>query len=355
MSTKIAAKTPRRQKNPLSWRLGVLAASLSVACSGTPTKTPGPPAWHVVLANQPPTLLSVWGAAADDVLAVGGPLGNGSPSAVLHYDGNAWTDLRPGGTETFWWAHGTSRTDAWIVGEKGRILHWDGQTVTEGASRPTSATLFGVWAAAPDDAWAVGGTPGGGSSAPNDVVLHYDGTSWTASPPPQALGRAFFKVWGSARDDLYVVGEAGTVWHRKGAVWALESSPPIATGTLLTVNGCGPGEVYAVGGRDVLRSDGRTWTRVDVQLDNDVNGVSCAAPGQVVLVGSAGLKERLVAGQWQDDFALEPHTDLHGAWADPTGAYWAAGGDFSSGPRAGASRGGTLVYYGVVAPSGTTR
>ena len=154
---------------------------------------------------------------------------------------------------------------------------------------------------------------------------------------------------------MYIVGEAGTVWHRRGAQWTLESSPPVAQGTLLTVNGCGPGEVYAVGGRDVLRSDGSTWTRLPLSdsLENDVNGVSCAAPGRVVLVGGGGLKERLANGRWADDFAQDPHSDLHGAWADPAGGYWAAGGDFVTGPVAGGARAGLLAYYGTSPPAST--
>jgi hypothetical protein len=328
-----------------------LALAALVSC-GQPAASGPPPRWHVVLSDLQATLLCVWGTAPDDVFTVGGPLGNGTPAVVLHYDGARWTDLAPGGTETFWWASGTGSTDVWAVGERGRITHWDGARFTEYASG-TTATLFGVWAAARDDVWAVGGTPGGGASSPNGVALHFDGTAWSPAGPPQNLRLAFFKVWGDSPDDLYVVGEGGTVWHRRAAQWTLESNPPIAQGTLLTVNGCGPDEVYAVGGRDVLRSNGSTWTRLAVsdELMNEVNGVSCGAPGRIVIVGSAGVKERLSDGQWQDDFAQDPHTDLHGAWADPAGGYWGAGGDFVTGPVDGGSRGGVLAYYGATPPS----
>ena len=331
----------------------ILASVLCVASCASPSPS-ATPSWHVVLGNLQGTLLCVWGTAPDDVFTVGGPLGNGSPTVALHYDGTAWTDLAPGGTETFWWAHGTSGHDVWTVGERGRIAHYDGAKFTEFVSG-TTATLFGVWAASPTDVWAVGGTPGAGTGSPNDIALHFDGSAWTPAGPPQALGVAFFKVWGSAPDNLYVVGESGTVWHRRGTTWTLESSPPIAMGTLLTVNGCGPDEVYAVGGRDILRSDGTTWTRLDVTLDNDVNGISCGAPGRVVVVGGGGLKERLSNGVWQDDFQQEPHQDLHGAWADPAGGYWGAGGDFVSGPVDGGARAGVLAYYGVSAPAGRLR
>ncbi len=335
----------------------VVLALASCGAPGGSAPDAQPPSWHVVLHDLTPTLLCAWGMAADDVFAVGGPLGNGTPSAALHYDGTAWKDLAPGGTETFWWAHGTSGKDVWAVGEHGRITHWNGSAFTEHTSG-TTATLYGVWANGPADVWAVGGTPEGGTSQPNDVLLHFDGTSWSPSPLPQKLGRAFFKIWGtpSAGDTtLYIVGEFGTIWHRpSGGAWALEANnPPLSSGNLTTVSGCSDREVYAVGTEDVLVSDGKTWTKSAVALENEVNGVACASPGNVVIVGYAGLKQRLVGGVWVTDFASDPHQDLHGAWADPGGGYWAAGGDFASKPAAGASRVGVAGYYGSAVPSST--
>jgi hypothetical protein len=333
-------------------------AVLALAACG-PSDGPqdaGPPSWHVVLHDLTPTLLCVWGTAANDVFAVGGPLGNGTPSSVLHYDGSEWKDLAPGGMETFWWAHGTAGSDVWAVGEKGRITHFNGSAFAEYTSG-TTATLYGVWANGPADVWAVGGTPEGGMNQPNDVLLHFDGTSWSPSPLPQKLGRTFFKIWGTPSGGgttLYIVGEFGTIWHRVGGTWTLEANnPPLATGNLTTVSGCSDTEVYAVGGQDVLVSDGKTWTRSNAMLENGVNGVACAAPGKAVIVGNGGLKQRLAGGAWVSDFASDPHNDLHGAWADPSGAYWAAGGDFNSKPAAGLSRVGVVGYYGSAAPSST--
>jgi hypothetical protein len=308
---------------------------------------PSPPAWQTVLSNLDGTLLSVWGSSASDVYSVGGPLGNaGFQTLVVHFDGTSWKRLAPGGTDSYWWVSGSSATDVWMAGENGRITHWDGTSFAEhGIS--TTATIYGVWAASPNDAWAVGGTPEGGTSAPNDVVLHWDGSNFTQASLPQTFGRAYFKVWGTASDNLYVVGEAGTVWHRVGTTWTLESMPPIAHGTLLTVYGCSANEVYAVGGRDVLRSDGMTWSAVaNVMLSNDINGVSCATTGAPIIVGFGGAKQRLVHGTWMDDFGKQPFDDLHGAWASPDGSYWAAGGSFIAKPAPNVSRQGVLARYG---------
>ena len=306
----------------------------------------GSKGWSVSVEHLDGALLSAWGTSPTNVYAVGGPRGNaGLKTLVMHFDGTAWSRIGVAGTETFWWLHGTSATDMWMVGENGRIAHFDGTKLTDVPSG-TTATIFGVWAASKSDAWAVGGSPGLGAAAPQDVLLHFDGQAWTPSPLPQTFGRTYFKVWGTSSENLYVVGEAGTIWHRVGATWKLESDPPLAHGTLLTVTGCSATEVYAVGGRDVLRSDGTTWTAVNVALTNDINGVSCNAPGDVVIVGSGGAKQRLVDGKWQDDFGTKPFSDLHGAWADGAGTFWAVGGNFVGPPGdAGASREGVIGRY----------
>lgn len=306
------------------------------------------PAWQVVFdgKDQDRAVLSVWGAGASDVYAVGGALGNGQPTLALRFDGRAWHDLAPGGTGTLWWVAGSGPTDVWMVGTEGRLLHWDGATFVEHVS-VTAATLWGVWATSPTDAWAVGGTPGGGRSpsADNDLVLHWDGAAWTREVLPRTLGVALFKVWGIGDGELYAVGEGGVIWHRSGGAWRLESEPPVASGTLLTVAGCGPNEVYAVGGQDVLRSDGTHWTREAVTLSGTVDGVSCGTGG-VVLVGTGGVKLRREGGAWVDDSSHEPYAELHGAWADESGAFWAVGGDFFTGPLPMRSRHGVVARYG---------
>lgn len=328
----------------------ILLAGALASCSPTSPDNPDAspvdagPSWKVVVEHLDSTLLSIWGTSATDVWAVGGPRGNGFDTLVLHFDGAVWHQLEPGGMDTYWWVYGTGPSDVWMVGESGRITHYDGSAFKE-YPRVTTATLFGVWAASPTDAWAVGGTPEGGTAAPNDLLFHWDGAAWTPSPLPKALGRTLFKVWGTGSDNLYIVGEAGTVWHRVGATWTQETAP--AHGTLLTVFGCSASEVYAVGGRDVLLSNGAAWSAVNVTLVNDVSGVSCAAPGQVVIVGSGGAKQRLVMGAWQDDFGTVPYTDLHGAWADASGGYWAVGGNFVAGAQPGVSRQGVIAYYGA--------
>ncbi|MEZ4302258.1 MAG: hypothetical protein R3B70_45440 [Polyangiaceae bacterium] len=345
--------------------LTLLATAAALTLTGCPppetetceplTTDPGAPAWETILGEDDldGAVLSVWGAAPEQVFIAGGPLGNPNRTSLAwRYDACGWKDLAPGGAETFWWVSGTSATDVWFVGENGRIAHYDGDAMTDVPSGVT-ATLWGTFAFAPDDAWAVGGTPDGGPTKPNDIVLHYDGTKWTPEALPGApLGVSLFKVWGTSSDDLFVVGEQGTIWHRTSAGWALETSDPPLTGSrLFTVHGCSGTDVFAVGGQSVLHRDAGGWSTVDISLGNQVNGVSCGPAGSAAIVGFGGLKQRLVGGAWLDEFDSEPYDNLHATWADGAGAFWAVGGDFLTGPKD-AKRKGVVARYG---PTGVIR
>lgn len=339
------------------FRGGVLFGLILAGCSDPPSTPPTPPddggaeqpGWQVVLdeGDLDRAVLSVWGTGPSEVFVVGGPLGNtGLSSLALRFDGSAWHDLKPAGEETFWWVSGSGSDDVWMVGEEGRIAHWDGASWESHASGVTS-TLWGVWAFSPTEAWAVGGKPEGGVGPQNDIVLRWDGSAWVPEVlPGEPLGRSLYKVWGTSSDNLYVVGEYGTIWHRTAGGWALESDPPIATGTLFTVFGCSETEVYAVGGKDILQWDGMAWARLDVTIFNGVNGVSCGGPGEVAVVGNGGLKRRLVEGAWVDELAVEPYGDMHAVWADGAGAFWAVGGDFFSKPAPGMPRKGLVARFG---------
>ena len=67
---------------------------------------------------------------------------------------------------------GTAANDVWAVGLHDAILHWDGHA-WERSHVDSDTTLLSIWAAAPDDAWAVGGE-----------LLHWDGERW-AGPASQ--------------------------------------------------------------------------------------------------------------------------------------------------------------------------
>lgn len=321
----------------------VVLATLGAALAGCG----GPPKWTVVAALDR-VVLSAWGPSETEAIVVGGGLGNGANGVAFHLKDGRWKRVDLDSTDTMWWVFGFSGSDAWFVGERGAVYRYDGVAAVRMAT-PTTATLFGVWGASPGEIWAVGGTPQAGG--PNDVILRFDGSAWTRVASPEPLGVAYFKVWGSARDDVFIVGQGGVLFHYDGTAWSRRTSP--TRSTLLTVAGNGPTGVLAVGGPPpaFLEYDGAAWNvRDPVGVASGLTGVSMSAKGAAFVVGLAGVKWRREAGKWIDESDQDPLQDLHGVWTAPDGSALAAGGNFVAAGGPGATRKGVVAYFGTRPP-----
>lgn len=294
-------------------RLGVVAiaaALSSAACE--------PSGWSVVNAPAGAAVLSVASPPmGGGVIAVGGPLGSGGEALLVVGDGDgggAWRRVAVGTDATLWWVHAFASNDAWVVGERGTVGHFDGTSVTL-ESAPTDRTLYGVWGARGDDLWAVGGQPGR-----DGVLLHRDASGWSAVTPPVPVA-ALFKVWGSGASDVFVCGEGGIMLHWDGVAWSAQATGLPPSVTLFTVAGRGPREVYAVGGigRGVaLAFDGAAWAPIaDPLLDGigGLAGIAVSPTGTLTIVGTAGTKLHGAPGQLVDETRSAPRDDLHAAAA----------------------------------------
>jgi hypothetical protein len=176
----------------------------------------------------------VWGTSGSDVFAVG-------DNKILHYDGNAgkvWTEMASVGVSLkgVW---GTSGSNVFAVGTNGTILHYNGNAWTD-MSWPTYSYLNGVWGSSESDVFVVGG---------NGTILHYDGIVWEPMSSGTTLGLE--EVWGSSGCNVFAVGLIGTILHFDGSSWA-----PMSSGTTERLWGVGgyPGEVLAVGNNKKILS-----------------------------------------------------------------------------------------------------
>lgn len=89
----------------------------------------------------------------------------------------------------------------WAVGELGTIRRMaNGAARWEIIDSPTTENLHAVWGSRADDVWAVGDA---------GTILHWDGIEWKPSAAAFALGKKpdLRGVWGSAADDVWIVGD----------------------------------------------------------------------------------------------------------------------------------------------------
>jgi hypothetical protein len=236
-------------------------------------------------------LAGVAGDAANDVWAVGFANYPGSTPGVTvpqtlieHWNGTAWS-LVPSPTfsttldDQLTAVTAISGNDAWAVGETQTlpyyqngtlILHWDGTSWTIDSSFSTGGGLFGISATSASDLWAVGG----GFPQYSPLVVHRNGTGWSAVPSPgiqndtdvlngvDAL--ATNNVWAAgydlkvtqASDGGDVYNYAPFVEHWTGTAWSIvPSADPVAfdgtngsTAILSGIGGADAADVWSAGG-----------------------------------------------------------------------------------------------------------
>ncbi len=251
--------------------------------------------WDVALevGQDVGAFLSAWGPTADRLYVVGGqePAEPGpTTGAMMRWDGTQWSAVElPAGTPKLNWIHGVGE-HRFVVGELGTVLHRigdDDDTPWEVDGCETNLELWGVWAAAPDDVWAVGGD---GFSRP-PVLCRWSGNAWTLVelPPLSVMSRALFKVWGASSDAVWAVGHRGLVLHWDGQAW---SEQPSGTNLdLISLWGTGPDDVLAVGGRSdsvIVRWDGTRWQAAEMFGPAGLNGIWMADDGASTIVGTMG-------------------------------------------------------------------
>lgn len=157
--------------------------------------------------------------------------------------------------------------------------------------------LSGVWGSAPDDVYVVGGTPDVG------VVYHFDGDDWSAVTIPQVSLLVW--VFGFGSDNVIAVGEDGSALQFDGAMWrTLDTGVSEA---LWGVWGSSPDDIWIVGGDAgsgdpiILHYDGATFTPFDVPA-NDRDATSLfkvwGIGDKVFAVGENGLIIEFADGQW---------------------------------------------------------
>lgn len=307
-----------------------LISALLAGCPGSP------PPYRLIADGLDEGLFSVSGRAANDVWVVGSDAGSGP--AVLHWNGTAWERLATGQTGDLWWAHPVAGGPVLMGGEDGMILRYEGGSFERMTTPEAGVIVFGIWAAAPDDVYAVGGA--GGS---NGFVWHHDGSAWSEITLPGHMDEAVFKVWGTSASDVWLCGFGGLLYHFDGTSWTRLAST--TTRTLLTLHTI-PGQMTAVGGAGtgVIVERGTDGMIHDVtpELAPQLMGVWLTPDGGRAS-GINGAIFRREAGAWvEETHGLDVFGQLHSVWIDPDGGVWSVGGQILAEPFSG----GVIVHQG---------
>lgn len=194
------------------------------------------------------------------------------------------------------------------------------------------AAWLSVWGSAADDVWVVGADPGDGPA-----VAHFDGAAWSTL----ATGTTGDLWWvtSTSVDTLWMGGEGGRVLRYSRATSAFVETMLDPAITVFGVWGTSDDEVWAVGGdvtvgshgAQVWRFDGASWARVDVPSEAAaavaVYKVWGRSASDLYAVGTEGIGLRWDGSAWA---MLDTGTDrnlftVHGTASEEI----AVGGQFS--------------------------
>ena len=369
-----------------SWRRvtrfgwGACAAVAWVTFAGA---APAYSAWSLVPSPSPggsaPQLLAVSTESASDAWGVGVTFSTSTRSyktVTEHWNGNAWAvtaSPSPMLNQQLNGVAAISPSDAWAVGfmnnsqwasNRTLIVHWDGTSWTRVPSpNPTSGEdeLWGVWASSASDVWAVGtySTANGGA---NTFATHFNGSSWTVVPTPNAAPyNNLHRVFGSSSTDVWAVGTAyiggepaPVTLHWNGSSWKLVPSPDLGESYIRGGWASAATDAWIVGEWDgpapnytphqlVYHWNGSSWKSVlsPSNAAYELYGVTARSPSDAWIAGvnSGSSNRRTLIEHWDGTswtLVSSPNmnstssSDLYAIAMLPTGPAWAVG-DWSGG------------------------
>ena len=141
---------------------------------------------------------------------------------------------------------------------------------------------------------------------------------------------AFYKVWGTSADNLYIVGQRGVMLH-----WNGSELTEVDTGThedLISLWGTGPDRIAAVGGRTngvIARYDGTAWSTTALDLAPGLNGIWMGNPNTLHVAGNMATLMSLDFDTLKEtEYDINTGLDFHAIFGGANGNLSVVGGNF---------------------------
>ncbi len=177
------------------------------------------------------TLYDVWGTDENNVYATGIVRLNGNAYGMLHYDGNEWQPVSSTGGYAI---YGFGKNDIWTAG--GGVFHFDGTTwkqidskIVNSQAIPLDSILFyntpykAIWGTSSSNLYLVGG---------KGRVIYWNGSKasiiYDYNDPNDF---SFSDINGTSTNNIWATGQkksafANLVFHYDGSLWRQDNSVP---------------------------------------------------------------------------------------------------------------------------------
>ncbi|ETR72481.1 MAG: hypothetical protein OMM_01685 [Candidatus Magnetoglobus multicellularis str. Araruama] len=250
--------------------------------------------WNVMESPTHEWLNDVWGMDKSKHYIVG------ESGTILIYNDSQWIPMTSTNTESLHSVFGFSETDVVAVGADGTILQFNGDEWK--IQTPVVDTfLWGLWGV--DNTYYAVGASG--------TILQGENGHWEPMNIP--TGTDFRDIWGSSKNDIFVVGNQSTIFHYNGSTWS-EMAGTYTQTDLRCIWGFSPENVYAGGvNGTVLHYDGNNWHAMNSGVDSHLMAMWGSSENSLFAVGSNGTIISFDGSAWQKIYSGTKN-DLRGMW-----------------------------------------
>jgi hypothetical protein len=179
--------------------------------------------WEVDTLGVPGDYLrDVWGLDENNVWAVGALEVDGRGTNIIRWNGNKWNYFPISGEGWRNGIYGFDESNIWVVGggTYGIVDHWDGSSWTHYDGEyfrnnvDTVWALNSIWGSSAEDIWAVG---------QRGTLVHWDGEKWEKVDLSLPEDFIFWDIHGTDSDDVYAAGNVENkefiLFHYDGMEW----------------------------------------------------------------------------------------------------------------------------------------
>ena len=331
---------------------GVPARAADVSCASlqtiaTPNVTTADGQLNAVAALSPS---NVWAVGTSHAGAL-----------IEHFDGTHWTIIQGANEGRYATLVGVAAilpTDVWVIGNSSGSPfseRWNGrawQNVPVPVTGGDSDSLNALAAISARDMWAVGRSYDKHTLITDQLIEHWNGSSWRIVPDPTGSHFRPLAIAALSADDIWVGGErrydeSAVAEHWNGRRWTVSATP--VAGQLDSLSASSPSDIWAVGGvfnpDDTLdfnslieHWNGHKWSASRQRISDAVlTGVAAISPNDAWAVGRYGTPTahgRELIEHWNGrvwSIAKTPSVpvqgDLNAISAGRHGDLWAVGRD----------------------------
>lgn len=248
-------------------------------------------------------LNDVWGLDENNVYAVGYVSLNGNNSNVIKWNGLNWTtfSLVEGVLQGI---YGFDENNIIVVGTYGSYGYsaiWNGSNWNETnffryfPNGDTVWALRSVWGSSPDDVWAVGDF---------GTIIHWDGTEWRKVVINLPSDRAFWDVWGTDESNVYAVtlslSDQSELFHYDGNQWTEVTTQLPSMERSLTSIWIDKNNTGYLAGNTTIYYDGSNWNYIYINQTRFLTRVRGSNSANVFIGGQRGRVHHFNGVNWLD-------------------------------------------------------